>query len=765
MIVIKKLTLQTLVLSVLVLISFGAHAQGTTGAGDTARYVKVEGSERVDPQTVMAYLKINPGERYTREDLNAALKNLYDTGLFADVTLRQVGDTLVVQVQENPLINRIAFEGNKRIDDEDLETEISSRSRSVLSRSTVKADVDRIKTLYRRKGRFSVIVEPMVIQLDQNRVNLVFEITEGAVSEIRSIKFVGNEQFSDGKLRDVIRSEESRWYKFLSTDDRYDPDRMGYDQELLRRFYLQKGYVDFNIVSAVAELAPDDDAFYVVFTVDEGQRYKVGEVNVQASAIEDADPETLLSASELKTGEWYDAEKMDESIKGIEDILGDMQYAFVDVRPRLDRDRANQTVNVTYAVNPTRRVYVERIDIHGNVRTIDKVIRRELELAEGDPFNKSKLGESESEIRDLGYFEDVTIRPKRGSNPDQTIIDVGVTEQSTGEISIGAGFSTQDGPLADLRIRERNLLGKGQDLLFATTLAGERFEFDISFTEPYFLDRDLQAGVDLFHVTRDLQDTSSYDQQRSGGSLRMGYPLSDDLYQTLRYTLEQNKIDNVGTTASFFVQQQAGTRTTSSVSQRLVYDKRDSKLAPTEGYYTWFDTELAGLGGDVNYVSGKLGGTVYYPITKSTTFSLLGELGNIAAWGNSDEVNISDRYFLGGNNLRGFEVAGVGPRDTATNDSLGGNTFYRASAEVTFPFGLENDYGILGHAFSDMGSLWNTDSNGATVADDGTLRASVGVGMSWRSPFGPIRLDFATPVLEENYDEDEVFRFSFGTRF
>lgn len=735
------------------------------GGAGTATNIQIVGTQRVDPQTVLSYMTFKPGDRYDRTALSASMKTLYDTGLFADIAMQEKGSTLVVEVVENPLINQVAFEGNRRVDDDALSVEVRSRARSVLNRATVQEDVDRIYEVYRRSGRFSVSVEPMMIQLDQNRVNLAFEIVEGDVSEISSIRFVGNRAFDDGDLRSAILSEESRWYRFLSSNDRYDPDRLDYDQELLRRFYLKNGYVDFTVVSAIAELSPQKDSFYVTFTVDEGERYSVGTVDVDASALENVGTDALNNHVTMETGDWYNADDIDLVVTEMTETLGDMQYAFVEVRPSLKRNIPEKQVDILFRVNPTQRVFVDKINVTGNVRTIDKVIRRELELVEGDAFNKSKLAESENNIRDLDFFENVKVQPVRGESPDQTVINVDVEEKSTGDVSIGAGFSTQDGPLADLRIRERNLLGRGQELVFGTTLAGERTQFDLSFTEPYFLERDLRAGIDLFHTTRDLQDESSYDLRNTGGRLRMGYGLSKHLSQSLTYRLEKTDIDNVGTDASRFVADQEGTRTTSAIAQRLVYDLRDSKLNPTEGYFLWMDAEFAGLGGDAEFISGKTGGSYFYPIAKNVVFNLLGEVGAIESWGSDDSVQINERYFLGGNSLRGFESSGVGPRDLDTDDSLGGNRFYRGSAEVSFPFGLYEEFGIKGHGFADVGSLWDVDDSGASVADDNSLRASVGAGISWRSPLGPIRVDFATPVQDESYDDDELFRFSFGTRF
>jgi outer membrane protein insertion porin family len=446
------------------------------------------------------------------------------------------------------------------------------------------------------------------------------------------------------------------------------------------------------------------------------------------------------------------------------DTLGDLQYAFVAIQPDVNRHPDSKTVDVTFRAAKTPKVYVERIDIKGNVRTQDKVIRREFDLAEGDAFNKTKLAKTEQKLKDLDFFDDVKVRPVQGSAPDQTVVDVDVQEKSTGEISLGGGFSTSEGPLADFQIRERNFLGKGQDVSLTAAISGERTEFDTSFTEPYFLDRDLSAGVDAFHITRDLQDESSYDQKRTGGALRMGFPLSENVREGIKYRLENNDIENVKSTASRFIADQEGSRVTSAISQRLTYDHRDSTMFPTEGLYSWLDTEFAGIGGDAEYVSGKIGANYYIPVTKKLVLSVLGEAGAIGGWGDED-VKINERYFIGGNTLRGFENSGIGPRDLATDDALGGNLFYRGSVEMQFPIGLPEELGVLGHAFSDFGSLWSLDESGAGVVDENSIRVTGGVGVSWRSPFGPIRLDLANPLIKEDYDKKEAFRFSFGTRF
>ncbi|MCC6597384.1 MAG: outer membrane protein assembly factor BamA [Alphaproteobacteria bacterium] len=744
-------------LTLLALIPAGASAQ------TIIREISIEGTQRIDPATVRSYMDVSVGDPLERATLEKALKNLFATGLFADVALSQNGSTLVVDVAENPIINEIAFEGNDKLEDDQLLAEIDLRPRQVFTRTRVQADVSRLYQVYRRNGRFSVTIEPKVIKLDQNRVNLVFEITEGAITKVETIRFVGNKRYGDDRLRSEISTKESAWYRFMSADDRYDPDRLNYDQELLRRFYLSQGYADFRLISAIAELSKEFDRFFVTFTLEEGDRYKVGKVAVNSN-LRNFDATVLRPEVNVTQGEWYDADLVQESVDNLTNALGDRQYAFVNVRPDVTRNRESKTVDITFNIDETPRVFVERMNINGNMRTLDKVVRREIELVEGDPFNRSKLAKSEQNIKNLDFFEKVDVTTSPGSAPDKMVVDVDVAEKSTGELSVGAGFSTNDGPLADFRIRERNFLGKGQDLLFATTVAGQRTEFDLSFTEPYFLDRDVSAGADLFYVTRDLQDESSFDQKRTGGALRLGYPLSERWRQTLRYRVESNEIENVSSNASRFIQEQEGKRDTFALSQRTTYDNRDSTIFPTEGLLYWLDTEVSGLGGDSKYVSGKTGLSYYYPLYDQVVLNALGEVGAIEGYGD-ENVAINERFFIGGNTLRGFENSGIGPRDSVTEDALGGKYFYRGTLESSFPIGLPNELGVLGHAFTDAGTLARIDDTGPEVLDESSVRVSVGLGVSWRSPFGPIRADLSKAVVKEDYDQTEIFRFNFGTRF
>ena len=725
--------------------------------------IRVEGNQRIEADTIRSYMPIAVGDRFSAERTNRALKTLFATGLFADVKIRRQNSVLIVSVVENPIINRIAFEGNRRISDEALTAEVQLRPRVVYTRTKVQNDVARILSIYRRSGRFAATVVPKVIQLPQNRVDLVFEINEGPLTKIKRISFIGNKHFSNSTLRDKIATKESRWYRFLTTDDTYDPDRLTFDRELLRRFYLSRGYVDFRVISAVAELTRDRSGFFITFTIDEGKRYRLGDVEIK-SKLRDLDVAKLKDEVTTVKGEWYDAGKVEKTVQKLTDSIGSQGYAFVDVRPKIERDRKNLTVKLTYEIGEGPRVFVERININGNYRTLDKVIRREFRLVEGDAFNTAKLRRSEQRIRNLGFFDKVDVKTREGSAPDKAIIDVTVSEQSTGELTFGIGLSSLEGPLADVSMRERNLLGRGQDLKLSFSISGRRQQIDLSFPEPYFLHRELAAGFDVFRRKIDVTDQGTFDRDSLGFVLRAGYPITDALRQSVRYSARRDKITNVDNSASIFIKAQEGANTTSSIGQTLSFDRRDSTINPTEGYLIKLKQDVAGLGGNVRYLRNELSGRYYYPFTPKWIGSVSGNIGNIfGLFG--EKVRLNDRFFIGGSRLRGFAASGIGPRDAATLDALGGNTFATTSAQISFPLGFPAEFDVTGRTFIDAGTLTGLDETGAGILDNASVRASAGFGISYLSPFGPINIDFAVPFLKESYDNTETIRFTFGTRF
>ena len=740
----------------------GVWAGAATAQAQVIDAVLVEGNERIEADTVRSYVSIGPGDSFDPDTVNESLKALFATGLFADVAILREGNALVIRVVENPIINRVIFEGNEDIQDSVLEAEIQLRPRVVYTRPRVQSDLQRLTEIYRRSGRFAATVEPKAIQLPQNRVDLVFEVNEGPVTGVRRINFIGNSRFSDGALRDEIRTRESAWYRFATTADSYDPDRLNFDEELLRRFYLANGYVDFRVISAVAELTPDRSDFIITFSLEEGQRYRVAAIDID-SRLRDLTSEHLLPIVEFEAGEWYDADAVEDTVVALTQEVGRRGYAFVDVAPRIERDREAGTVDVMFEIGEGPRVYVERIDIVGNVRTSDEVIRREFRLVEGDAYNTALIRRSRQRILNLGYFDRIDIETSAGSAPDRTVLTVEASEVATGEISFGAGVSSVDGVLGEISLRERNLLGQGLDFRLALAVSDRREEIDLSFTEPYFLERNVSAGIDVFNKTVDLQEESSYDRKSVGFALRLGYPLAERLRHSVSYGLRRDEVSDVGDDTSTFIRSQQGSNVTSALSHTLTYDVRDSRIEPTEGYFASLSQEVAGIGGDAKYLKHTLRYGYFHSIDDGWVLAGLARAGHIV--GIDEDVRLVDRFFLGGRRLRGFQPSGVGPRDEETGDALGGNVFYSVTGELGVPLGLDEALNLRGAVFVDIGSLGKIDESGDRIQEEGSPRLSVGVGLNFRSPIGPIRLDFARALVKEDYDRTEGFRFSFGTRF
>ena len=724
--------------------------------------IRVEGSERIEPETVRSYMTFRAGATITEADLDESLKRLFETGLFADVSVRREDNAVVVRVVENPIINRIAFEGNLRIDDEILRDEITLRPRVVYTRSRVQADLLRIIEIYRSSGRFAARVVPKVVQLPQNRVNLIFEIHEGSPTDVRRITFIGNTRFSDGELREAIQTRESGFFSFFSGGDLYDPDRLAFDRELLRRKYLNAGYADFRVVSAVAELTPDQDAFFITFTVEEGQRYRFGKIGV-TSGLRDLDVSQLAEVVRIAEEDPYSAEDIEDATTALTEAAGRAGYAFIAVKPETKRDRESRRIDVSFEIEEGPRVFVERIDIRGNLRTEDRVIRREFRLVEGDAFNSDYIRLARRNLLNLGFFEEVEIKNVRGSAPDRTVIEVTVKERATGEVSFGGGYSTAVGAVADIVLRERNLLGKGQDARIRAQLAQREQQLELNFTEPYFLDRRLSAGFDVFSTARDYQEQSSFDQETVGFSLRMAYPLAQDLRQRWRYTLRRDNITAIPDNAARVIAEQEGAAVLSSVGHAVVYDSRDSRFSPREGILASIDHDLAGIGGQVRFVKTEVRGSLFVPITDSLTGSAT--LGSGYVYGLGEDIRILDRFFLGSDEVRGFALSGASPRDLQTGDAVGGNWYYAGSFGLSFPLGLPNDAGIRGRTFVDYGSSGLTEGEDAGIAADAGIRAAGGVGLTWASVLGPMNIDFAWPIRKEEHDETQLVRFSFGTRF
>lgn len=748
--------------------------------GPVVSRILVRGNERIEAGTVLSYLPIQPGQAASPERLDLALDALSRTGLFADLAIEIEGQDLIVRVVENPIVNQVVFEGNNSITEEKLRDEVIVRPRGIFTRARVQQDVQRILDLYRNSGRIAATVSPQIVQLPQKRVDLVFEITEGPKTGIARVNFLGNEEFSDRDLRGVVATEESRFYRFFSSNDTYDPDRLEYDREQLRKHYTNRGFYDFRVVSSIAELEPDQSDFRVTFTVDEGEEYDFGELRVDTQ-LQRLDAEVLRALLPIQKGDTYQSDRIEQAVDALTFAAGAAGFAFVEIRPRETPNRATNTVDVNFEVREGPRVYVERIDVVGNARTLDRVIRRELRLAEGDAFNRLLVDRSQNDVQRLGYFEDVTIEELPGSAPDRTVLQVGVEEQATGELSFSAGFSSVEQFLFDFGLSERNFRGRGQALRARLSLGSRQQLVDFSFTEPRFRGRDLSAGVDLFTQRVDQTDQSFFSSSRTGGTFRLGFPTSVNSFLFTRYELRQDELfveDDLCATGDLgrFCDQE-GSSLTSLAGYTYRLDRRNQPRRPTRGFDLTFRQDLAGLGGDVNFLRSELEGEWHYGFRPQWILSALGSTGYIQGY-NDDRVRLFDRFFKGGNSFRGFERFGLGPRDLERDDALGGKAYGIGALELSFPTPLPEQYGIGTALFVEAGTLGRLDDrdkliedeNGQLVdnpfiRDDLSLRASAGLSVFWDSPLGPIRLDFSQVLSKEDYDRTETFRFSQSARF
>ena len=750
-------------------------AASAPAAAANIAFIRVEGTQRVEDETVRAYMVVREGMAADPRLIDQSVKTLFASGLFADVNIRREDDGLIVTVVENPIINRISFEGNKKIADDKLSGESSLRPRLVFTRAKVQDDVERFLELYRRAGRFSARIEPKVIQLPQNRVDLIFEITEGPTTGIKSINFIGNEAFDDGRLMEEIMTSETRWWKFLSSNDNYDPDRIAYDRELLRQFYLGRGYADFSVISSTAELTRDGDAFFVTFNLSEGEIYDFGESSIQTS-MPKIQALNLDAAVKHAPGDRYDARKIDATVDALTKIVGEQGFAFAEVRPRVRRDPEARIVTVSYVIEEGPRVYVERININGNTRTHDEVIRREMDLSEGDGFNRVLLSRSERSIKGLNYFSSVDIVEEPGTEPDQTIIEVDVKEQSTGELTLGVGFSSSDNFSTQFSIAERNLLGRGQKLAFSVNVSSEVQRFNLGLTEPYFLNRDLTAGFNIFNQGVEYDD-EDIDYNSSGASFNVGFPTSDDARLGVSLSVQQVE-ENYGINSYYynFYNRSVSFDLLKVIAGYYYYiDKRDDYIDTTEGWSFSAGQEIAGLGGDVNFLRTSLSGDYYYPLAEGYVFHTGLEYGHIHDF-EDHYVRRSDRFFKGGTSFRGFDRSGVGPRaipkpgTSGEEDALGAKMFLIGTTEVTLPLGIPKEIGMKTKLFTDYGFVGKSDENpniypNYIIEDDFAFRMTAGLSVSWKSPIGPIQFDFARVIQKEDYDDDRFFRFSAGTRF
>jgi outer membrane protein insertion porin family len=822
----------------------------------TIHSIGVKGSQRLEPETIRAYANLSPGQTYTAETLDQALKDLYATQLFADVTINgaDTGD-LVIAVRENPVINRIILEGNKRLKDDKINPEIKLAPRQIFTRSAVRADVERILELYRRQGRFAARVDPKIVQLDQNRVDVVFEIYEGDLAKVRAINILGNTHFATGRLRKEMYTRQTGGVLgFLKSNDTYDPDRLAADQQKLRAFYLTQGYADFRVVQALAELTPDRRDFVITYVVDEGPRYHLGTVEAD-SALRDFPNAKILEIAKLRPNVWFNAKQVEDAVTNVNEAAGNLGYAFADISPAYNRDAVKHLMNLTIKVASTPRVYVERIDITGNTSTRDKVIRREFRLNEGDAFSALKVKRSQDRIQSLGFFQDkLEIKQTEGSAPDRVILGVNIEEKPTGQLTVSGGYSSLERFVVQLAVSQNNFLGKGQTLNASVDYSIYSKSIELGFADPYFLDKPILVGANVFrrdyssfNVLGDQRNTT-YSQLTTGGELRMGFPITEYWSFGGRYTLSNDKIslaegafftDPDGTgplpavcdpiKAGRYLCDELGTRLTSLLGISTIYDDTDG-IRPTRGQRLTFSEDFAGLGGDVHYLRTRLDATKYKSIGGGWVVSAHGEGGYITPLQKSsdpqrDAIRLTDRFFDPGPGLRGFDIRGVGPRiiripynadgtlqpidvNKDVNDSIGGRAYYMGRLELEFPVtaGLKS-VGLRPSAFIDVGSVWNVKKpplldivNVCTPIDATTglvtkvqgpgdpacdpalyaaspgfkelflgnssrPRLSIGIGVNWTSPFGPLRIDLAKALLKQKGDDTKLFSFNVGTQF
>ncbi|MBX7495710.1 outer membrane protein assembly factor BamA [Qipengyuania sp. 6B39] len=744
---------------------------------ETVQTIAVSGAQRLEPQTILSYIRLRPGDVWTQAVGDQVLKDLYATELFSNASVVNNGGNVVITIVENPVINRLILEGNKRIKNDKILPEIKLSPRQIFTRSKVRADVARIIELYKRQGRFAATVEPKMVQLSQNRVDIVFEINEGPKSKVRQINIIGNEQFSDGELRGEMLTKQARLTSFFSSNTSYDPDRLAFDQQKLRQFYLTEGYADFRVVSAVAELTPDKRDFIITYVVEEGERYKFGDVSVD-SQIRDFDSEAMTRRLPMKGGDFYDAKLVEDTVEQLTELAGTFGYAFADVSPQFSRNPETLTMDVEFVLREAPRVYVERIDVNGNTLTQDKVLRREFRLAEGDAFNSLAVARSTARINSLGYFqENFEINQVEGSAPDRIVLEANVEEQATGQLQLSAGFSSLESFILAGSIQQRNFRGRGQTVGLSLNYSRYSKSAQVSFSEPYVFDRNISAGIDIYRRDfnsfnfRNNERNTTYQQATTGLSIRAGVPLTEYLSAIGSYTFNYDDVslgdeffDADGTCrATRYLCEAIGQRSSSILGLSLNYNSLDSRLRPTRGESVSWTTEVAGLGGSEKYVRMRTRMAKYWPLGGGFIFSLAGEGGWIRGFGGEeapgvDEIRLTDRFFLGEPQMRGFDIRGIGPRivrldyvvdpddtdgpriltsleDALANnqrrdDSIGGKAYYLGRAELEIPLGSgAREMGIRPSVWLDVGSLFSItrpvlidQPNGRQVSIDGVLQ-------------------------------------------
>lgn len=753
-----------------------ADASFSHAAAQEIASIEVSGNERIGRDTILTYITVEPGRQATPIEIDESLKALFATGLFKDVSITTEGGKLIVKVVENPVVNGVAFLGNKKLSAEDLSGIVLTKTRGIFDADQVTIDVERIKEAYKSTGRFSVVVKSSVEPLDSNRVNVIFRIDESEKTGIATINFVGNNKFSDGRLRNAIATRETGLLSFLKSDDIYDEARLASDEEQLRRFYFNHGYADFEVVSSVVDIDEKKNKFIITITVNEGEQYRFGKIDID-SVLLDADPEEFRPLLETVEGKVYDARKVERTIEALSLAASAKGFAFAEVRPRGEQVDGRR-INITYAIDQGPRVFIERINIVGNSRTREYVIRREFDVAEGDAFNQSLLTQAERRIRNLGIFKDVKVNRSRGSAPDRVVINVQVEEQPTGDVSFGVGADLSGGFLTTAAITERNFLGRGQFVRLAAGVGTGNQTYDFGFTEPFFLGRRISAGFDIFRRDSQDQDSRSFDVSNTGGTIRFGFPITEKVTFGVNYTYDRENLSDVleafAPASIFAAFNENPNVSTSSFGYSITYNTLDNIQNPRSGINFRIGQDFAGLGGDVSFVKTEARFSYYKELNanREITGLIRARAGNI--FGLGENVRILDNFFAGGDLVRGFENRGIGPRDSSTgvfarDDALGGTNFFGFTAEVVSPAPLlPRELGFQTAVFFDVGSLFGLDTPSADLepgSDNLSIRSSIGGSIIFASPFGPLRGDFAYVLSDQGFDDRQFFRIGGGTRF
>ena len=752
-----------LIFACLLVFALGAPPQTVAQSSDsqiTVDEIVISGNRRVAVGTVLSYLPVRVGDRVTRSSLSIALERLFETELFKDIDIALDGQVLRVTVVENPIINRINIEGNDALSDERLMEFLDIQPRRVYTRELALEATQRLLDIYQASGRYAAVVEPQIIELDDNRVDLAFVVDEGPLIKISSITFSGNDMFADRVLKRTISSRERKWWAFFSTGDKYDEARLDYDVRLLRQFYLSRGYADIEVSRVQGGLLPDRTGFAVNFILEEGQRYQVKDIAV-SSEIENIDIEALEQTFDFGDEGWYDVRALEQGLLDITNTLGSFGYAFVNVDPEVVTDPETGLLDIAVKIGKARKNFVERIEIVNNVRTLDSVIRREFEIVEGDAFNQVKLDKSIRNVRNLGFFSDVSVRNLAGSGEDQTITEITVEEQSTGELSLGLGYSSLESASLMLGVDERNFLGTGRAFAFSLDVSNKRSNIRIGVAEPYLFGRDLTGRASVFN---DRVKRNSVSINRTGFDFGVAFDAADDYYHRVNYELSQSKTTEKSTKATSVTGENGKTILKSAASYTVGQDRRDSRYDPTEGTLLELRQEVAGLGGDAQFYKAELRAAYYRPFNFNTFFfGTRGRVGTVSGLG--EDVTQSQRFFLGGRDVRGFDYSGIGPRDTGSGAAVGGNSLMSGSFELVSGAGISNDLNMRWTVYSDFGTVWGTDfPNGVTGAKDSALRTSVGVGLLWDTVVGPLSFYWAKPVSKEDHDKTKTFQFNIGTR-